>query len=67
MMEQWATIPEAPKYEVSDRGRIRNKTTLRILRTRDNGRGTSQVSLRDAGATITRSVPALQKQSFRLP
>lgn len=63
-MEQWTTILEAPRYEVSDRGRVRNKKTLRILKPIDNGSGTPKVSLRDAGYTITRSIPALQKRAF---
>lgn len=32
-MEQWKILKEAPNYEVSDYGRIRNRTTGRILHT----------------------------------
>lgn len=37
--EIWKTIREFPSYEVSNKGRIRNKKTRRILRPSDNGRG----------------------------
>lgn len=63
-MEQWKTVAEAPKYEVSDRGNVRNKSTHRILKPQHNGKGVMQVSLRDAGSTITRSVTALRKKAF---
>lgn len=63
-MELWRTIEEAPMYEVSDRGAVRNKSTQRILKPQHNGKGVMQVSLRDAGYTITRSVAALRKKAF---
>ena len=33
-MEQWKEITFAPKYEVSNYGRIRNKTTKKVLKPR---------------------------------
>lgn len=63
-MELWKTIAEAPRYEVSDKGRVRNKKTTRILKAAPNKQGTPKVDLRDAGFTITRSVRALQERAF---
>lgn len=63
MAEQWRPIPEAPKYEVSSEGRVRNRKTGRILSLSKVG-NTPVVSLMDAGTRITRSVPMLQTKAF---
>lgn len=63
-MEVWRPIEEAPRYEVSNLGDVRNKHTKRILRTSDNGKGIARVQLRDAGFSITRSVESLRKRAF---
>lgn len=63
-MEIWRNVTEAPLYEVSNMGRIRNRRTGRVLRPRNNGKGVEIVSLRDAGFTITRSVEKLHKTAF---
>lgn len=62
--DRWKRIEEAPSYEVSDKGEVRNRATMRILRPSITRRGYKKVNLRDAGQTITRSVDALRKGAF---
>jgi hypothetical protein len=62
--DRWKRIAEAPSYEVSDKGEVRNRATLHVLKPQKNTTGVMQVSLRDAGMTLTRSVRALQRRAF---
>lgn len=47
MPEQWASIEDLgyPDYSISDRGRIRNDKTERILRTSVNKQGVVKIGL----------------------
>lgn len=38
-MELWLTMKENPNYEISNKGRVRNKKTKRILKTTINNKG----------------------------
>ena len=44
-MEQWKTYSKIPTYEVSNKGRIRNKETGKILKTNYDDRGYERLSL----------------------
>lgn len=55
MEEQWKQIPEYPKYEASNLGKIRNIKTGRILKQAYLNSGYSIVSMRIDG--ITKTVP----------
>lgn len=46
MLEQWKEIIEANNYEVSNLGRVRNKTTKKILKGRLSKSGYLQVSVK---------------------
>lgn len=46
MLEQWKEIIEASNYEVSNLGRVRNKTTKKILKGRLSKSGYLQVSVK---------------------
>ena len=48
-MEQWLPCREFPAYEVSDKGKIRNAKTGRILKTYINEKGYETVTLRRNG------------------
>lgn len=63
-METWRPIADAPLYEISNLGQVRNKKTKRVLRPSGNGKGVDRVQLRDAGFSLTRSVEALRKKAF---
>lgn len=63
-MEIWRTVVEAPGYEVSNMGRVRNRRTGRILKPSRSAERHDKVNLRDAGFTITRSVGKLRKEAF---
>jgi NUMOD4 motif len=60
----WARILEAPTYEISRLGDVRNRGTGRILKSHKNNYGTRQVTLREGNRTVTRSVNALLKRAF---
>lgn len=46
-MEQWKTIKEFDNYEISNEGRVRNKTTQYILKGRKSKSGYFQVSIKE--------------------
>ena len=46
MLEQWKEIMEASNYEISNLGRVRNKTTKKILKGRLSKSGYLQVSVK---------------------
>lgn len=58
-MEEWKTIIEAPNYEVSNLGRIRNKKLNRYVRTFINNSGYIQVVLRKDNRNLYRLVHRL--------
>lgn len=45
MIEEWERIPEFPKYEVSNYGRVRRSQTGRVLSLQENNRGVITVGL----------------------
>lgn len=63
MDEIWRTITEAPNYEISSEGRVRNKKTGRVLKLHSIGK-VPIVTLMDGGFRLTRSVPKLVEQTF---
>lgn len=64
MEEAWKRVEEAPSYEVSKDGQVRNRNTGRVLKPQKNTDGLAQVSLREGGKTLTRGVNALVKRTF---
>lgn len=63
-MERWLTIKDFPNYEVSDKGKIKNSKTGRILKTRINEHGYEQVQLRKDRFPITKRVHRLIADTF---
>jgi len=63
-LEQWVELDEFPNYEVSDLGRVRNKTTRQILKPLDNRRGALMVVLRRDGGNYSRAVRRLVAMTF---
>lgn len=62
---RWRTIPEFPRYEVSDRGEIYNTRTRQMMRTSLNTHGHVKINLADeVGERHTRSVALLVAQAF---
>lgn len=65
MEEFWRTIEEAPNYEISDMGNVRNKKTGRVLKpSKNNVSLRPQVTLMDAGYRITRQIHTLLEEAF---
>jgi NUMOD4 motif/HNH endonuclease len=62
--EQWSVIDETPNYEVSNLGRVRNRSTGRLLKSSPNTRGYPKVGLRVEGRDLTRSVHGLVARAF---
>ena len=60
-IEGWWTIGEAPNYEINDEGTVRHKASGRIVKHRDNGKGTDYryVVLSAFGKVIGRSIKQL--------
>ena len=63
-METWRTIPDFPRYSVSDQGRVRNDHTGRILSWSVNQNGVMNVGLMHCGTQFRRSVPLLVAREF---
>ena len=63
-MERWRIVEDLPAYEVSNRGRIRNINTGRILRTYINEKGYETVSLRWGGRQYHKKVHRLVAEAF---
>lgn len=66
MTESWVPIFEYPKYEVSDRGNVRNRLTGRILRPQRVGQGLPylQVSLSMNGVVEQRKIHRLVAAAY---
>ena len=62
--EIWKSISGIGNYEVSNFGRVRNTTTLRILKPGDNGHGYSHVVLCECGKRKTITVHKLVAQEW---
>lgn len=65
-METWTNIESFPMYDVSDRGRVRNRNTGRILRAGKNPKGYSIVSLYTDGKSHTQKVHRLVAEAYCL-
>jgi len=63
-MEQWAFIPEFPRYSVNEFGLVRNDETERILRQSRLSDGRMKVGLMSDGIQYQRSVSRLVIQAF---
>lgn len=67
-MEIWKTIPEAPAYSASSRGRIRNDVTGKIMTPRLRPDGYRQIGLREGQPKrLSRKVNQLVTQAFHGP
>ena len=64
MVEEWREIDEAPLYEVSSHGRVRNRLNGSKLVVTDNGSGRKIVGLRNNGKRLVRSVAILVARHF---
>ncbi len=64
MEELWRTIEEAPKYEVSNLGRVRHKRINRIVKSFVNNAGYLQVVIRGNNKNLYRLVHRLVAQAF---
>lgn len=63
--EQWRTIPEFPKYEISSKGEIYNSHRRIFMRTSSNNFRDIKITLTDYdGSRHTRSVALLVAQAF---
>ena len=65
--EVWRTVPDWPKYEVSNTGLVRNAANDRLLSQWDHtGRGTTykRVTLRDMGRRLNARVHRLVAMAF---
>lgn len=63
-MEEWRSIKDYPKYEVSDNGQIRNATNGRILKPGTKSNGYSVVVLSNDHGHKTKHVHQLVADSF---
>lgn len=63
-MEHWIQNKESPDYEISNKGRVRNIKTGRVLKTNVNSRGYMQVCLRNNNTQITRKIHRLVADTF---
>ena len=63
-MEEWRQIQKHPNYDASSEGRIRNRKTGRILKTRINDRGYESVCLHDRGEQTSTRVHRLIAETF---
>lgn len=63
-MEEWRMISGFPKYEVSNKGRIRNAKTGRIMKPSVDSRGYKSVCLRKDGLSHSRRIHKLVTESF---
>lgn len=64
-MERWLPIDEFPDYSLSDKGRIRNETTGRIMKPQTNQGGVVMIGLIGAdGKQYKRSIARLVVERF---
>lgn len=63
-MEKWNLIDEFPNYQVSDKGRVKNTKTGRVLKLQHNSRGYAVVTLHDEDGQRCKRVYRLVAESF---
>ena len=63
-VEEWKTVFEFPKCEVSNEGRVRNKKTGHYICLTDNGHGYLQVKLGKEGKFFNRLVHRIVADAF---
>lgn len=62
--ERWVTISSFPAYEISDLGRIRNRSTGNIRKCLDNGNGYLQTNFCVDGIRTRVAIHALVAEAF---
>ena len=63
-MEEWRTVNDFTTYEVSNKGRVRNSKTRRIMKTSINKKGYETVCLREFGIPRTKLIHRLVAEAF---
>jgi hypothetical protein len=63
--ETWRDVTQASGYEVSDRGRIRNRRTKRLQSTYTRSNGREYVQFTDAGERFEIAVSEVVASAFR--
>ena len=64
MKELWKELDDLPNYEISNMGRLRNKNTLRILKTRISKLGYEQITITYGGEKYFRTIHRLVAKTF---
>ena len=64
MKELWKELDDLPNYEISNMGRLRNKNTLRILKTRISKLGYEQITITYGGEKYFRTIHRLVATAF---
>lgn len=64
MKEIWKELDDLPNYEISTIGRLRNKNTLRILKTRISKLGYEQITITYGGEKYFRTIHRLVAKAF---
>lgn len=63
-MEKWVPIKGLSNYEVSDKGRVKNSKTGRIMKSNKNSRGYEVICLRHNNTQVTKRVHRLVADNF---
>lgn len=64
MKEIWKELDDLPSYEISNMGRLRNKNTLRILKTRISKLGYEHITITYGGEKYFRAIHRLVAKAF---
>ena len=64
MEEIWKTIPDLPRYAISNKGRLRNTNTGRLLKTRVSRLGYEEVTISYNKVDYFRSIHRLVAEAF---
>lgn len=64
MEEIWKELDDLPNYEISNMGRLRNKNTLRILKTRVSKLGYEHITITYGGEKYFRAIHRLVAKAF---
>lgn len=67
MEEEWRTIQDAPRYDISEYGSVRNRETGRILKTSLSWNGYDIINLRVDGHSIGRRIHRLVAEAYLTP
>lgn len=62
----WKTIPGYPKYEASESGQIRNKSTKKVLKPKTTWAGYKEVSLMKSGKKNSQKVHRLVASAHKI-